>query len=593
MTSNETSRTAAGAAPDESADPACPDTLNAEEILTAVGEAVYEWTIADDRVRWSANAAEVLPVKNAAALHEGRRFAALIDPDSPLTRFDAVAGSGKRDHGDGQPYCARYCLKGTATATGEAIWIEDTGVWFGDGEGLPARARGIVRKVTERHAAEVELSFLSQHDALTGQLNRAHLMKRLAEAIATAREKFASCAFLIAGIDNLAVVNDTYGYEVADRVIATVATRLQRQLRSGDSLGRLSGNKFGIVLNACSEAEMEVAAERLLDAIASEVVTTELGPVSVTISIGGVSSPRHATSATKALGMAHEALDHVHRRQSNGFAIYQPSESRAAARRRNVEMADAIVKGLNERRFRLAYQPIVEAATGKPVYHECLLRLDTAGPVEQSGALIAAAERLGLVRLIDHRVLELAVETLARYPAARLSINISAECIGDRSWMQKLVATLARRPQFGRRLAVELTETAVVRNVGEAARFIAALRDLSVKTAIDDFGTGYSSFHILKELSADLVKIDGSFITTLLTDERHEVFVTALVEIAKTFHLETVAEWVRDEETAARLRALGVDFFQGELYGLAASEAPWPEDERLKVPIGNASAAQR
>ena len=182
---------------------------------------------------------------------------------------------------------------------------------------------------------------------------------------------------------------------------------------------------------------------------------------------------------------------------------------------------------------------------------------------------------LGLIRLIDNRVLELAFEHLENHPDARLSINVSAECVSEMSWLTKLIAMLARRADFAGRLVVELTETAVVRNASDAIRFIATLRDLGVKSAIDDFGAGYTSFRVLKDLDVDLVKIDGTFVTSLGSESKNEAFIRALVGIAKTFGLKTVAEWVTDAATAERLRALGVDYFQGEYYGLASMTIPW------------------
>ena len=371
------------------------DSVDADAVLQAVGEAVYEWTLDDDVLRWSNNAADLLRVAGADDIATGRRFAAQLDPKSPSNPYDVIVGSDRRDTGDGVRYCVQYCLK-TAAAESSSLWIEDSGVWYGDESGMPVRARGTVRAINKRRADEQRLEHLSTRDELTGLLNRVTLLDSLRLAIGEARAEHKTCSFLVVRIDNLAVVNDTYGYEVADHVIISIAQLMANELRGGDSIGRLSGNKFGIVLRKCDEAAMQIAAERLLHTIHEDVVTTDLGPVSVTISLGGVASPIHASTETQALTRAHEVLDQL-RRRSNAFAIYRPSEKRAEGRRNNIRLADAIVCGLNEHKFKFAFQPIVSAATNKPAYHECLLRLYDGGMnAAGGGALVGAAERLGV-----------------------------------------------------------------------------------------------------------------------------------------------------------------------------------------------------
>jgi EAL domain-containing protein (putative c-di-GMP-specific phosphodiesterase class I) len=201
---------------------------------------------------------------------------------------------------------------------------------------------------------------------------------------------------------------------------------------------------------------------------------------------------------------------------------------------------------------------------------------------------IALSERLGLIRLVDQRALELALETLAAAPAARLSLNVSAETVENGEWIARLSEAISARPDLVGRLIIEITETAVIRNVDEAAHFVAMLHGLGCKVAIDDFGAGFSSFRHLRQLGVDMVKIDGAFVERLPHNRDDQVFVRALIELARNFRIATVAEWVQDEPTAAMLAEWGVDYIQGNLLGEAVTE--WPLVETSARSAGEAGS---
>ncbi|PLX38599.1 MAG: GGDEF-domain containing protein [Hyphomicrobiales bacterium] len=558
--------------------PLQPGSVDYAATLSAVCEAVYEWDIASDTLRWSENACDVLQVLDPADIATGRRFAGLLDPATPETRYNAIMSSAEEDNGPGVPFQIQYALQPKGQLSGQTIWVEDCGRWFSDKKGQPIRACGIVRAINARRHEEERLTYLSRYDALTGQLNRAELIHEMKEAFDEALDTRSSMAIAIARVDNLAVINDAYGFDVADTVIAKVGQRLKSVMRSRDSLGRLSGNKFGIVLRDCNEDDFQVIAERLISTISDRIITTRYGQVSTTISIGGVLAPRDARAPIQALARAHEALDNARRQYRSTACLFQQSGERAETRRRNVKIADEIVAGLNANQLRFAYQPIVSAKTRQTVYHEALLRLDRPSISEANGgALVAIAEKLGLIRLIDARVRDLAFADLRQHPKARLSLNVSAESITDASWLAETTRVLKENPDIAERTVIEITETAMMHNLQDAMRFVATLRGHGAKVAIDDFGAGYTSFHALKELGVDLVKIDGIFIKELTKGAKEEVFVRSLVDIAKTFDLETVAEWVGDEETVERLTEMGVDYFQGEHFGLASDKRPWDD----------------
>jgi diguanylate cyclase (GGDEF)-like protein len=541
----------------------------AREILTAVGEVVYEWSIADDTIRWGANVLDVIKVAAIEAIATGRGFAALLDSTNLTSRHDAVLNSTSADRGAGVPYQVQYSLNPGGSGTDKRLWIEDIGRWYAGEGGRPARAHGVLRVINERYEREQRLAFLSRYDELTGYFNRSHLLATLGDAITHAK-RFRSCiAFVIVAVDNFRAINEAYGFDIADQVFAAVARRIKSQLREGDAIGRYAGNKLGLVLMDCDETNMHVAAERFHAVVRDEVITTETGSVAVTASIGGVALPRHGRSTNEAMARAQEALHSARLRGNGHFMAYTHSPMRQERRRGNAALSSELVGALNESRLRLAFQPIADIVTREHRFEEGLLRLERPdGVLVPASEFIALSERLGLIRLIDHRVLDLGLEAL-RASDRTISLNLSAETVGDSEWLAHLSGAIARHPELGRRLIFEITESAVIRNVEEAPRFVALLHDLGCRVAIDDFGAGFSSFRNLRGLDVDLVKIDGAFIEDLPKSRDDQVFVRALIELARNFEIETVAEWVADERTAAMLAGWGVDMIQGSLIGLA------------------------
>ncbi len=550
------------------------DRLKRAAVATAV--AAYEWTIADDRLEWSGDVVGALKVAGPEAVSTGRRFAALLDTENLTNRYETVLNSTAVDDGDGVAFEIEYRLFPNGPGIGRGHWIEDRGKWFAGPDGRPERAIGMVRIVDERHERDQKLAYLSCYDPLTGMMNRARLTEALEDAVATAERHGTACCFLLAAVDNLAMVNDAYGFDVADQVIAAVSQRLRRAMRTGDSIGRYAGNKFGMILGNCSEQDLRIAADRLLRVVRETVIETAAGPVSATISMGGVAIPRHARYAAAAMVGAEEALDQAKAKHRDAFIAYEHSQRRESIRKRNIMFADEIVSALNSRRFALAYQPIVRASDGEPVLYECLLRMiKPDNEVIAASHFIPVAEQLGLVRLVDHRVLELAVAVLQEVPWLRLSLNVSAVTATDPDWFSKLAAFMKLHREAAGRLTVEITETAALLDLEESCRFIGRLRELGCRIAIDDFGAGYTSFRNLKSLGVDMVKLDGTFCEQLAQNPDNQVFVRAMLDLARAFGVETVAEWVQDEEDARLLRQWGIDYLQGYLFGTASLDKPW------------------
>ena len=550
-------------------------TLKPHEIFTSTGVVPYAWRVETDELIWGANAGEVLEVPDAGLIASGSAYARLVEQQDGRTRFDAVMNSGTKDDGAGVPYQVQYALRPTPDSA-PLHWIEDSGRWFAGPGGTPARAHGIVQVIDTRRDQEQQLAYLSRFDALTHEMNRWHMTAVLEATIAEAIKLRSSCGFMLAAIDNLGHINEAYGFNIADEVIAAVALRIRSQLRGKDHLGRFSGNKFGIILNNCTPDDMLVAADRLLVGARDHVVQTSAGPVAVTVTIGGVTAPRHARNVSEVLARAQDALDSAKAKRRGSFQAYRPSPERDAQRQENIRATDEIIKALNDRRLFLVYEPVVAIASRQPAFYECLMRVR-----RDDGSLLAVndvvplAERLGLVRLLDHRVLELVLDELAGAPGLTASLTRSAASTVDPDWWASLGAALRASPGISERLTVEITETTAIQDIDDTRGFVARVKDLGCRIAIDDFGAGYTSFRNLRKLGVDIVKIDGSFVRNLRRSEDDRAFVQTLIDLARRLGLETVAEWVQDEESAAILAEWGCDYMQGALVGLATAERPW------------------
>ena len=568
-------RSRTGAAGESSAAASAPDKLDPTEILASVGEALYRWDIKTDTLVWSANVGDVLQVRDAAAISTGRTFAQFLEPDNVQARFEAVVRSDQRDAGRGVAYRIQYCMRPDPRSE-TRLWVEDTGCWFAGRDGKPARAHGAVRVINERHERERRLNYLARCDDLTGELNRHHLTETLEKALDEAMRFRSSCGFLLVAIDNLARINESYGFNIADQVINAVGKRIRSLMRGKDTLGRYSGNKFGLVLRDCTPDDMASAAERLLAGVRDELMPTNAGPVAVTVTIGGVTAPRHARSVAEVLARAQETLDMAKGKRRGSFLAYRPNIEREAQRRENVKATDEIVAALNERRIFLAYETVAAANDRRPAFYECLMRVRRRdGSLLGANEVVPVAERLGLLRLLDHRVLDLVVEEMLGAPSLQASVNVSPGSTTDPDWWAGLDSLLRAHAGVAERLIIEITESAAIQDIDETRGFVARVKDLGCRIAIDDFGAGYTSFRNLRKLGVDIVKIDGAFVQNIIRSEDDRAFVRTLIDLGKRLKLATVAEWVQDERAAKMLEAWGCDYLQGALIGLASTERPW------------------
>lgn len=558
-------------APDS--DASRPAALTPDAVARIVGESggtTYHWMVTSDRLVWDAYAGEVLGLADAGSVAQGIDYAALVDPESGGGRFEAVMTDTRADTGAGCRFETIYRLR-SPDGSREPIWVEDCGVWFAGADRRPARVEGVVRRLSTQAPDQRESVRWMRSDLLAGQINRQHLAQLLGERLADAARYRSQFGFLLIGVDHLGRLNDAYGFEVGDEVLEMIGQRLRARMRAHDEIGRFSGNKFAIVLRDCSPEDMAVAAQRFISSVVDDALQTSGGAVAVSLTAGGVIAPRHARAVPEIFTHAQDALEHAKSFARGSYQPYQPSVEREAARRANLRLTDDIVSALAGSRVMLAFQPIADATSRRIVLHECLVRVEGAdGGLLNGAAVVPIAEKFGLMRLVDNRVLQLALDVLATDPELRLSVNVSPSTVNDRAWM----ALLEERGQRGLagRLVVELTETAAIQDVEVTRRFVHRLHEIGCTVAMDDFGAGYTSFRNLRRLGVDMLKLDGSFIRALMESEDDRFFVRTLLDLARHMGMQTVAEWVPDEATAGQLAEWGCDYLQGALIGLASEQ---------------------
>ncbi len=548
---------------ENSADLACVRTA-----IEASGDIAYDWDLATDALVLLGATAPVFGSDASHLPDSGEALNARVNAEDLPERMRTLSEhiAGRRD------YDCEYRLRGG----GEEQWVHDRGSVEYATTGAPQRLRGVLRLITQRKQHEARLEYQANFDDLTGHFNKVRLREALDQALAQSLRYDQTGAFLVIGLDQMGMVNTAYGTEAGDAVLFEISQRLDGCLRSTDVIGRIGGDRFGVVVSCCSQEQAQVTAERILRAVRQAPVAIGGKEVHVTASASIVIFPLQSKTSFDVMTKGEGALFQAKSAGRDCIQWYEMSEEQRRGFQTSMDIGEQVKLALKEDRLCFAYQPIVDAASGEERLSECLLRMrDRNGEIVPAGSFVPVIEQLGLMRAIDHRGLDMAINDLEAYPTANLAVNISALTASDRSWLRALVARLKDQPGVARRLVIEITETAAMYDFEETARFVSTVRELGCKVAVDDFGAGYTTFRHLKSLTVDLVKIDGSFVRGILECPHNQLFIRNLLSLAQSLGLETVAECVETVEDAEYLRNEGVELLQGYYFGKPSFEPAW------------------
>ncbi|MGE0355460.1 MAG: EAL domain-containing protein [Burkholderiales bacterium] len=456
----------------------------------------------------------------------------------------------------------------------------------------------LLADIAARREAEENLSWQATHDTLTDLVNRRQFEAALAGHIESARARGHHHAMLYVDLDQFKVVNDTCGHLAGDALLRQLARVLEAKMRRGDCLARLGGDEFGVLLQGCDLGHAREVAAQVLAAVRGFRFAWQGQVFSLGASIGVAEITAASRDPEAVLSAADTACYLAKDKGRNQVQVYRADDAEVSTRHGEMGWVSRITGSLEDDRFFLDCQRVARLdGTGGDEYLELLLRMrDEQGRTVPPTAFIPAAERYHLMGRIDRWVVERALRCLARHRASpqradrvpRFGINLSGMSLGDTAFAEFVQQQFEASGVPPEALCFEITETAAISDLGNAARFIRRFRDLGCRFALDDFGSGLSSFAYLKALPVDYLKIDGSFVRGSATDPVNQAVVDAIRQLARAVGAKTIAESVESAWTLERLRALGIDFGQG--YAIHAPEPYADLARRMDYPRGEGCA---
>ncbi len=441
---------------------------------------------------------------------------------------------------------------------------------------------GIQDDVTYEYELAEQLSYQASHDALTGLINRREFERRAERLLSTIKHDKSEHALCFMDLDQFKIVNDTCGHTAGDEMLRQISQILQSITRKRDTMARLGGDEFGILMEHCSLDKAHRVASSLQEAIHDYQFNWEGQSFRVGVSIGLVSISELTLNLTELLKQADAACYMAKDKGRNRIHVYHAEDASLVQRHGEMQWVSRIQHALDEDRFCLYAQSILPLDSSQSKHYELLIRMvDEEDKLIPPGAFLPAAERYNLIEKLDCWVIEHAFRVLAENPTFLkkinfISINLSGQSLTQASMLDFIISRLDSSGIEGEKICFEITETAAIANLSTAMKFISTLKGLGCRFALDDFGSGLSSFGYLKNLPVDYLKIDGMFVRDIVDDPIDRAMVKSINEIGQVMGMQTIAEFVENDEIKGMLREIGVNYAQG--YGI---DKPMPFDELL------------
>ncbi len=453
---------------------------------------------------------------------------------------------------------------------GRSIPVECSLAPIREGGSAPSGIVAVVRDVSRERELASRLLHQATHDELTGLVNRREFERRLSDALQLGSDSAGQAALLYLDLDQFKVVNDTCGHTAGDEMIRRVAETIRASVRTSDTLGRLGGDEFGLLLACCAPAVAITIAEKIRANLAELRFWWQDRMFVVGVSVGVVALDRTFGSVAEVLSAADSACYLAKDAGRNRVQVYRLDDHKIRSRSGEMQWVARLVEALEQSRFTLFAQEIrpVSDASLETGYEILLRLLDQDGQLVLPMNFIPAAERYGLMPRLDRWVIERTLTELGTLrqlerPLPRLAVNLSAASLEDGELFSFVSNGLRRHRVPAHRLSFELTETAAVTQLTAVSGLLKGLRSLGCSIGLDDFGAGMSSFGYLRRLPVDYVKIDGSFVHKMHADPVDRAMVASIHWVGRVMGLRTVAERVECDSVLQALREVGVDYAQG------------------------------
>ena len=430
----------------------------------------------------------------------------------------------------------------------------------------------VFRDVTGRRKMEHQLTYQATHDELTGLMNRTTFKARLEHGLSVISRHGHEYTLLYIDLDQFKVINDTCGHGAGDELLQRLSGVLKLAVRDTDSLSRLGGDEFGILLEQCGEERALDVAKSLLQAVNSFKFDWEGNRFDIGCSIGLVPVVE-SSSLEELMSTADMACYMAKENGRNRIHVFEPDDSELANRHGEMQWISVIQKAMDEHRIKLFVQPIVSLSSEETSHYEVLIRMeDEAGDLIPPGVFIPAAERYNLMPAVDRMVIQKLCRFYSKHKLGTLpstphfAINLSGNTFTDSAISSYIEKQLQRYEVPAHCITFEVTETAAISHLGVAVDLISSLKQLGCKFSLDDFGSGLSSFGYLKNLPVDYLKIDGIFVRNMVDDSIDQAMVEAIHKVGHVMGIKTIAEFVENDAILDCLKKIGVDYAQG--YGV-------------------------
>jgi len=427
--------------------------------------------------------------------------------------------------------------------------------------------------MTEKKAAEKRIIWLAEHDPLTDLCNRRKFTEEFEKSLQTAIRYGHENALLFLDLDEFKDINDTSGHKAGDDLLKAVAKTLIKVTRFTDLVARLGGDEFAILLPEIDGKGAQTLAKKILSELAQIDLSYGTVKHKVSSSIGIVHFPLQSATIHELLGFADLAMYKAKSSGKGTYHTFSADDQTQDQLETRVFWKHQIEEALENNSFVLHFQPILEIESNTIRHYEVLIRMRDAssGEIRMPGQFIQVAEESGLIHNIDHYVLRHAMTKLASLHKqgidATFAINLSGAVVDDPVVLPLIKQLIKKHKVNPEKLIFEVTETSAVSNLQQAKKLMEAIKVLGCRFSLDDFGVGFSSFNYMRELPVDIIKIDGIFIKDLDKNADDQLFVKALVDVAKGLGKKTVAEFVETKEILTLLKKYGVDYAQGYYIG--------------------------